>query len=111
MTEHVAQLKSDFPGMLRKEVKLRGDELFKADSNSNRSCKEKSEIFHLFAIETIFLCKRGCPEVEVGVNFLAAQAEKSTEQDCNKLVRLLSFSVAAIGDVLHMEISDSCILA
>ena len=93
MTEHVDQMKEGFPEKLEKNTKAWSDELFSVDKNSKRLCNEKSDMFHSFVMKIMFLCKRGRPDVELGVSFLSTRTSESTEQDCNKLIKLLSFII------------------
>ena len=111
ITERISQLEKDSLDTLRKEIEPRGDKLFKADDNRNYLCKEKSETFYSFAMKIVLLRKRGCPDVKVRVSFLAVRAGKSTDQDHNKLIRLISLTVAVVGNILCMESNNSCALA
>ena len=106
--EYVNQIGKDFLENIKQEKKPWSDKIFKIDKNSEALSKEKSKIFHSFAMKLMFLCKRGRPDVEVGASFLSALARKSTAQDCNKLVRLANFLVSAQEDALCIEIDDSC---
>ena len=63
MREYIRQLRDDFPGTLRQEMKPWGEKFFKVDENSEGLNKEKSEAFHSFVMKIMFLCKRGRPDV------------------------------------------------
>ena len=59
VTEHVDQMKEDFPEKLGKNTKAWSDKLFSVDKNSKELCNEKSDTFHSFVMKIMFLCKRG----------------------------------------------------
>ena len=107
MTEYIDQLEEDFPEKLEKNTKAWSDKLLSIDKKSKRLCNEKSEIFHSFVMKIMFLCKRGRPDVELGVSFLSTRISESTEQDYNKLIKLLSFIVTTRNDALCLEVVDS----
>lgn len=58
-------------------------------------------------MKNVFLCKRGRPDIEVAVSFLSGRVNFATEQDRNKLCRLMNFLVTATNDVNTLEVDDS----
>ena len=60
-----------------------------------------------FCNKKMFLYKRVRLDVELGVSFMSARTSKPTDQDCNKLVKLLSFIATARDDSLCLEVDDS----
>ena len=55
----------------------------------------------------MLLCKINRSGTEPVEGFKAARADKSTEQDWNKLIRLLSFIATSSEDMLTLEADDS----
>ena len=83
MTDCIDAMKKGFPYETNKTLKAQNDKLFSVDANSTRLDKEKSDVFHVFAMYSIFLCKRGQPCVEFGVGFLSTQTNILIQQDWN----------------------------
>ena len=48
ITEHIDQMKADFPMELKKYTKAWSDKFFSVDKNSKRLCEEKSKTFHSY---------------------------------------------------------------
>ena len=75
-TECADQIKEDFWEKLEIETKAWSSKFFSVGENSKRLCEEKSDALHSFAMKTMFLRKRGRPDVELGVSFLFFDDEK-----------------------------------
>ena len=69
MTEHAHQLEEDFPEKVEKNAKAWSDKFFSVDKKSKRLCSENFDVFHSFVMKKMILCKRGRPDVELGVSF------------------------------------------
>ena len=58
---------------------------------SPRLDKNKSEDFHSVTAKLLFLSKRTRPDICVAVSFLTSRVQESTEQDMDKLKRVLRY--------------------
>ena len=66
-------------------------DLFDVDPESPRLDKNKSEDFHSVTAKLLFLSKRTRPDICVAVSFLTSRVQESTEQDMDKLKRVLRY--------------------
>jgi hypothetical protein len=72
MVKYVKNMVEDFPEKLEGKEKCPWNEkLFKVDEKLKKLGKEKSEQFHTFVAKGLFLCKRGRPDIQPAIAFLA----------------------------------------
>jgi hypothetical protein len=90
----------------RTKVAPWNDKLFKVDDSSKKLDDEKKVILHRFVMKTMFLCKRGRPDVNPGVSFLSTRVKVPNQGDWKKLLKVLGFLFATIDDILTLEADD-----
>jgi hypothetical protein len=80
-------------------------DLFEVDADSPRLDKHRSEDFHSLTAKLLFLSKRTRPDICVAVSFLTSRVQESTEQDMDKLKRVLRYLLGTkdFGIVLEAD--------
>jgi hypothetical protein len=53
--------------------------------------KDQSEFFHTTVAKLLFLCKRGCPDIQTAISFLCTRVREPTRHDYNKLSRVIKY--------------------
>ena len=86
------------------------DHLFQVDEKSPRLKVERAEQFHTFVAKALYAAFRGRPDLKPIVAFLSTRVQKPTEQDWNKLVRMMKFLKGTPEDVLTLRADGSGIL-
>jgi hypothetical protein len=72
------------------------DDHIKVDEN-------KAQFFHTYVVNTMFLCKRARQDVQTAVNFLSTRVKSCDEDDYKKLIRMLQFLRATMGEFLTLS--------
>ena len=73
--------------------------LFSTAKNSKQLDDQKSEIFHSVVAKLLYITKRARPDIETSVSYLCTRVSKSTDDDWEKLRRVLGFLQNTIDDV------------
>ena len=58
-------------------------------------------------MEGMFLVKRARPDFEPGLGFSSSRAKASMKQDWSKLVKVMSFVLGVMNEVLTLSADDS----
>jgi hypothetical protein len=66
-------------------------DLFAMDDKSKHLEKKKGELFHSIVAKLLYVSKRARTDLQLAVAFLCTRVSCSTEQDWDKLVRLLQY--------------------
>ena len=82
------------------------DALFKVDDDSPFPNEQKSEAFRTFVVKGMFLFKRTRPCLEPGLGFLSSRAKAQTKQGWSKLVKVMSFMISTLNEVLMLSADD-----
>jgi len=82
------------------------EKLFKVDKTSRELDKKKAEEFHTFVAKGLFLCKRGRPDIQPAISFLSTRVRNPTQNDWEKLKRLMEFLWTTRNDVLKLSADD-----
>ncbi|MGI9568221.1 MAG: Ty1/Copia family ribonuclease HI, partial [Desulfobulbia bacterium] len=77
--------------------------LFKIDPESPELSKDKAEDFHTFVAKNLFAAKRGRPDIQLAVSFLASRVRSPTDQDWFKLKKMMRFLKRTEDDILTLE--------
>ena len=97
----------EFPEELPGKAKCPWNEnLFKVDMRSPKLNKSKSETFHTFVAKALFLSNRARPDIQPAVSMLSTRVREPTENDWNKLVRMMDFLKRTKDDVLKLYADD-----
>ena len=105
MTEYVKGMISDFPNKLVVSRYPWNEQLFKIDTESKELPKAERELFHTFVAKGLFLCMRGRPDIQPAIALLATRVRNPTDQDNEKLERLLGYLMATEEDVIRLKIN------
>ena len=79
------------------------ESLFKTNKKSPRLSKEKAEEFHTTVARALFVSKRARPDIQPTIAFLCTRVREPTNEDWNKLVRLMSYLNATQNDTLRLK--------
>ena len=108
MRDYVQGMIEEFP------VKLTGiaatpwtERLMKIDKTSKKLEAERASTFHTFVMKAMFLCKRGRPDINMGISFLATRVKEPTESDWSKLLKVMNFVKRTKDDVPTLEADDT----
>ena len=112
MTEYVKSMVNDFPEEIEtKTVNCPWSEnLFKVDPKSPRLNKIKSEQFHTFVAKGLFASKRGRPDIQPAISFMATRVKAPNEGDWTKLKRLMQFLKTTQDDVLTLKANGTNVI-
>ena len=112
MTDHVKRMANDFPHPIkvRGEVKTPATENIFVVNESPKLDEARAEVFHTFGAKASFVAKRGGPDVQVPIAFLCTRVRKSTEEDWNRLLRLMKFLKVTQDDALTLKADDTSIV-
>ena len=107
MTRYVEKMVEDFPDKLRDGINLPWTErLFKVDDHSPKLDADRAKTMYTFVMKAMFVCKRGRPDIQPAVAFLATRVKGPTDQDYKKLIRMMEFMKHTQKDVLTLEADD-----
>ena len=65
--------------------------LFEVNEGENILDEQRRDIFHHIVAKLLFVAKRGRPDIDLTISYLCGRVDKSTEEDCGKLRRLLHY--------------------
>ena len=94
------------------------ERLMKIDKTSKKLDAERASIFHTFimkamfhfhtfVMKAMFHCKRGRPDINMTICFLATRVKEPTENHWNKLVKVMNFLKKTENEVLILEADDT----
>ncbi|KAG7373398.1 reverse transcriptase RNA-dependent DNA polymerase [Nitzschia inconspicua] len=106
MRPYVHSMIEDFSGTIGKSKQPWNEKLFRIDKKSNKLDEERAKEFHTFVMKGMFLCKRGRQDIQTGIAFLATQTNEPTEEDWNKLCKLMSYLKCTSEEVTRVEADD-----
>jgi len=113
MKDYVTTMIESFP----KDVLLKGkvaspwtENLFKVDQKSKLLDNSKSEQFHTTTAQALLLCKRGRPDISPAVAFFTTRVKASTEENWNKLVRMMQYLHQSRDGVLTLKADNYKVL-
>jgi hypothetical protein len=107
MAYYVKKMLEDFPEKLKNGTLCPWTErLFKVDDKSKTLSDDKVKTFYTFVMKGMFVCKRARPDIQPVIAFLSTRVRAPTDQDWNKLMKLMAFLKATQEDVLTLELGD-----
>jgi hypothetical protein len=86
------------------------ENLFKVDAKSPELSGDAKELFHAVMAQGLFLCKRAQPDIAPGTAFLLTRVQNPTEEDWQKLVKLMHFLKSTANDMLTLKADSSKIV-
>ena len=103
MKEYCKEAIADFTGKLRSaSISPAKKQLFTVDESSPKLTQEKSDLFHSIVMKLAYVSKRCRVDLETSLGFLRTRVGKSTEEDWEKLKRVLEFLAGTVDDVLTL---------
>jgi hypothetical protein len=92
MNDHIQEAIDAFNGDISKGVQTpAGKGLFELDLDSNPLNKTEAELFHHIVAKLLYVCKRCRLDIGLAIAFLCTRVSKSTNEDKEKLRRLLRY--------------------
>ena len=81
MVDYVTDMVKDFPDNLPKKKVMCPwtDKMFRIDENSKPLDEKHIEIFHMFIMKGMFVCKHARQDIQPGICFPATQVQEPTE--------------------------------
>ena len=86
------------------------DKLFSVDETAKLLDKSRAEEFHSTVYKGLFACKRTRPDILTAITFLCARVKAPTEEDWDKLKRLLKYVNCTRKDILTLSANDLRVL-
>lgn len=85
-------------------------DLFSVNKDSKLLDKEKREKFHSVIAKLLYMAKRARPDILTAVAFLTTRVQVATEQDWDKLVRIIQYLFGTKELALHLNANDDMII-
>jgi hypothetical protein len=109
MVEYVENMLKDFPrklGANKVSTTPATDKLFNVDEDSPKLDKTSAEEFHMTVAKGLFACKRARPDIQPAIAFLCTRVKSPTEQDWDKLIKLMKYLNGTKDDKLLLTADD-----
>jgi hypothetical protein len=109
MVDYVKSMVTFFPKELEKPKVATPwtDNLFMVNAKQPLLSTKDAELFHTMVAKALFLCKRGRPDIAPAVAFLTTRVQKPTNEDWEKLIRMLRFLRQTCEDRLTLQADGS----
>ena len=108
MTQYINQMILDFPIQVKGNAQTPWtNELFKNNKEGKSLDEERKRIFHTYFMKTMFLCKRGRPDIATVVALLSTRVREPTESDWLKLIKMMSSRKGTKEEILSLKENDS----
>jgi hypothetical protein len=78
--------------------------------DSPRLEKLRADIFHTFVAKGLFASKRARPDIHTTIAFLCTRVQEPTEDDWNKLLRLMYYLKGLTDEVLFLAADDQHVI-
>lgn len=102
MKSMIEQILEDFPTTDISRTPASA-ELFQVDESSPLLDDERKESFHSLVAKLLYMAKRARPDILTSVIFLTTRVLKSTEQDWNKLLKIIKYLNGTKDLTLHLS--------
>jgi hypothetical protein len=111
MRDYINTMLTDFPINLGNKTAPTpaGTNLFHA-CDSPRLDKHHADIFHTFVAKGLFACKRARPDIHTTIAFLCTRIQEPTEDDWDKLLRLMEYLNGSTDKVLFLAADDQHVI-
>jgi hypothetical protein len=107
MKDYTTNMLTEFPFDLANKTASTpaGDNLFHI-RDSPTIDKHRADIFHTFVAKGLFACKRARPDIHTTIAFLCTRVRAPTEDDWEKLLRLMHYLNGSTDEVLFLAADD-----
>jgi hypothetical protein len=108
MKEYVKETIEDFGEDVSKHAATpaKGN-LFEVDEQSSKLCEDKAARFHSVVAKLLYISPRGRIDIQLAIAFLCTRVSCSTDQDWEKLKRVMQFLNRTLDD--YMIIGADCL--
>jgi hypothetical protein len=112
MIQYVKETIKYFPEYLKNTsaVTPSNEKLLKLNPKSRKLSKDKEEEFHTAVNKGLFASTIARPDIQPTISFLCTRVREPTEEDWNKLQRLMKFLNATQNDVLTLRADGSNVI-
>ena len=108
MSYYIKGMIAEFPHNIKStKTKPWNDKLYKNDITSKQLDEDRRATFHTFVMKTLFLTKRGRPDINTAIGYLGTRVKEPNELDWKKLLKLLGFLKGSVKDILTLEADDT----
>ena len=108
MSRYMDETCISFPEKLSGVAKHPWNEIFfSVNEDGKQMMESNSQIFHTTVMKSMFLTKRGRPDILHGVCFLSTCVSKPTRGDWNKLKKIMNFLKYTRNDILISETDNN----
>jgi hypothetical protein len=111
MQEYITSMLNDFPITLGTKTAPTpaAENLFQVIDSPTLD-KQRSNIFHTFVAKGLFACKRARPDIHTTIAFLCTRVKEPTEDDWDKLMRLMFYLNGSKEEVLFLAVDDQHVI-
>jgi hypothetical protein len=111
MTAYVRDVVEDWIYLVKRHISLpAGQDLFLCTEGAISLDDKQAKVFHSVVAKLLYLAKRGRPDLMLAVAFLATRVTCATNEDFNKLSKLIKYMEATKERVLFIGANDHSIL-
>jgi hypothetical protein len=112
MIDYIKEMIEQFPEDLKGKsaVSPSNENLFKVNPRSRKLDQNKAEEFHTAVAKGLFASTRARPDIQPTIAFLCTRVREPTEEDWNKLQRLMKFLNSTQDDVLTLSADGSNVI-
>ena len=108
MKYYIEDMLNQFPEEIKSTKSVPwSDKLFNVTTTSPALNNKMRETFHTFVMKAMFLCKRGRPDINPAIAFLASRVKKPNQNDWDKLKRVLQCLKGTKEDILTLEADNT----
>ena len=101
MIPYIDQVCNEFPVKLNGNARSpRKEILFRINHQANKLDIIERQVFHTMVMKLMFLANRGRPDILPGICFLSARVNFSTQEDWQKLMKILNFLKGSKNEML-----------
>jgi hypothetical protein len=113
MTDYIESMVDDCTVRFEKKDRVptpATEKLFTVDDNSKPLERDRAEELHTIVAKGLFACKRARPDIHPTIAFLCTRVKQPTEEDWQKLIRLLKYLNGTRQDKLSLRADNVNVL-
>jgi hypothetical protein len=84
--------------------------LFETNQHCPKLTESEAQFFHYFVAKLLFLCKRGCPDIQTAIAFLSKRVKDPDGDDFKKLGRVVKYLSNTSELVLRLSSRDPLVM-
>ena len=111
MVDYVEEILDDAPPSMTGEALTPApNHLFDIRDDCEKLNEEEKRLFHFIVAKSLFLCKRGRPDIQTAISFLCTRVKNPDFDDWKKLGRLIKYLRATKNLKLTVSADDAHVL-